>query len=313
MVKNHKYDIAISFLAADEPLAVQVADALAPLNVFVFSKKQEQLAGTDGVESFREIFRNEALVSLVLYRRPWGETPWTRVEETAIKDSCLASGWSHLMFVRLEQDGGIPKWVPDSYLYMDFQTFGLSDLVGAVKAKLAGLGVDLKPPSAAERAVRAAKAERFQEETKTLLRSGAQIFYEACSQLFEATQEKLAEVRERTGWTIYSGFERDEFVASVDGASVATYARELYANTASDAYLSLGIFRGRVLTNGERRKGLHLWEEPKRVSSRKLVLDRVPEADWCWKLDGGEPKSVDAAAEALVHQLLDARERFKRA
>ncbi len=146
-----EYDVAISFLAADEPLALRVAEDLAPLNVFVYSKKQEELAGRDGVEAFREVFRSRARLALVLFRARWGETPWTRVEETAIRDRCLGDGWEHLMFVHLER-APKPKWVPDSKLYLDHQTFGIRDLIGATKARCAELGAELRPPSAAARA-----------------------------------------------------------------------------------------------------------------------------------------------------------------
>ena len=67
------------------------------LTCFVYSKRQEDLAGRDGVEAFREVFRHRNSLSVVLHREGWGETPWTRVEETAIRDRCLADGWRHLI------------------------------------------------------------------------------------------------------------------------------------------------------------------------------------------------------------------------
>jgi hypothetical protein len=84
---NKKFDVAISFLLKDEPLALQLHSRLSEIfDVFVYSKNQEELAGTDGLESFRQIFRHNSSLVVVLYRDEWGKTRWTRVEEAAIKD-----------------------------------------------------------------------------------------------------------------------------------------------------------------------------------------------------------------------------------
>ena len=49
--RPYKYDVAISFLAQDEPLAVQLADALRDrMTVFVYSEQQKELVGKDGLE-----------------------------------------------------------------------------------------------------------------------------------------------------------------------------------------------------------------------------------------------------------------------
>ena len=51
-----EYDVAFSFLADDEPLVVQIADQLRErYQVFLYSERQKELAGKDGVEQFSEI------------------------------------------------------------------------------------------------------------------------------------------------------------------------------------------------------------------------------------------------------------------
>lgn len=85
-----KYDVAISFLSEDEPIATALHARLSSgLTVFYYPRSQEELAGTDGLESMRQPFLDETRVAVVLYKERWGKTPWTRVEETAIKDGCL--------------------------------------------------------------------------------------------------------------------------------------------------------------------------------------------------------------------------------
>src|SRR5579859_2521122 len=108
-----KYDVALSFLSADEPTAGAIYDRLREgLEVFFFPRRQEALAGTDGLESMRTPFLNESRVVVVLYRAPWGKTPWTGVEETAIKEGCLKHGWHRLFFVVLDKTSTLPIWLP---------------------------------------------------------------------------------------------------------------------------------------------------------------------------------------------------------
>src|ERR1700730_1235352 len=98
---GRKYDVAISFVAQDEPLSLSVRDSLQPpLAVFVYSKAQEQLAGRDGIEAFRIVFREQAQLVVILYRQGWGETPWTRVESLAIEEFAHENGWERVMVVR---------------------------------------------------------------------------------------------------------------------------------------------------------------------------------------------------------------------
>src|SRR6266481_1778397 len=95
-----KYDVAISFLARDEGVAGALNDLLAEgLRVFFFHHEQEELAGTNGLESMRQPFSTARIV-VVLYREPWGNTNWTRVEQAAITDRFLKEGWDWLLFVQ---------------------------------------------------------------------------------------------------------------------------------------------------------------------------------------------------------------------
>src|SRR5438105_10121982 len=76
MGDDYKYDVAISFLSRDESLAREIAEQLAPLRVFVYSKAQGEVAGREGIATFRTVFRELARVALVLFRTGWGLTDW---------------------------------------------------------------------------------------------------------------------------------------------------------------------------------------------------------------------------------------------
>jgi hypothetical protein len=85
--EQYDYDVAFSFLAGDESVATQLNDLLQDrLKTFLYSKRQGEIAGTDGEKSFNLVFGEKSRLVVVLYRAGWGETPWTRIEETAIRN-----------------------------------------------------------------------------------------------------------------------------------------------------------------------------------------------------------------------------------
>jgi hypothetical protein len=115
------------------------------------------LAGTDGLESMRTPFFEESRIVVVLYREPWGETPWTRVEQTAIKDSCLEYGWQQFFFLMLDKTSPPPKWLPHTHVRFNYADFGLEQAIGAIKARVKECGGVTTPLTALKRAELAKK------------------------------------------------------------------------------------------------------------------------------------------------------------
>jgi hypothetical protein len=136
-IAQPKYDVALSFLSTDKPTAAALRDRLSEgLEVFFFPRKQEELAGTDGLESMRIPFLKDSRILVVLYREPWGKTPWTGVEQTAIEESCLNNGWHRLFFIVLDKTSTLPIWLPLTHVRFNYADFGLEQAVGAIKARV---------------------------------------------------------------------------------------------------------------------------------------------------------------------------------
>lgn len=80
---EYEYDVAISFLSRDEGLARELRDHLSPtLRVFLYTHRQQEIAGTDGLVTFRNTFRDISRLAVVLFRTGWGETSWMSVLKT---------------------------------------------------------------------------------------------------------------------------------------------------------------------------------------------------------------------------------------
>ena len=278
-----RWDVAISFASKDEAVAIALREALQPpYRVFVYSKAQEHLAGRDGIEAFRAVFRERATLIVVLFRSPWGETPFTRVEKIAIEEFVLESGWEHLLFVQVGVSDAIPKWVPRPHLYLDLVRFSMPDLVGAIKLRLAELGTEARVPTPAERAVMQEKRRRFDAETVELLRRPV-TFETAANELIEAIGAQAAAVAQ--------------------GQSLRVVSMRRYLNSLDDCYLHVLEYDG-PLTIAE--PGQRYWtiDEPRPSRTHKVAPRRLPELGWCWKV-GERVLPPSAAAAEIMRLLLD--------
>ncbi len=169
--KKFAYGVAISFLSEDENLAQTIAHKLKEnLKVFVYSEQQKEIAGKDGVETFTNLFQSDARVVVILYREGWGKTKWTRVEETAIKDRFLNTGWDFLIVILLEPPQ-TPVWLPDSRLWFDINTFGIDEAVGVIKAQVLKEGGEVIVETFLDQADRQNEELEMLENRKKILES----------------------------------------------------------------------------------------------------------------------------------------------
>jgi hypothetical protein len=116
---DYEYDLAISFVAKDESLATDLADQFEErLRIFLYSRKQDKLGGTDGEQTFNEVFAKQSRLVVVLYREGWGKTPWTRIEVTAIRNRAFDEGYYFVLFIPLDGKPSVPKWLPRTQLWI---------------------------------------------------------------------------------------------------------------------------------------------------------------------------------------------------
>jgi hypothetical protein len=183
-----RYDVGLSFLAEDEPLAQELADTLQEsLRVFIYSKQQESLAGKDGEEVFSRVFGHEARIVAVLYRQRWGETPWTRIEETAIRNRAFDKGYDFATFVPLEQPVALPEWLPKSRIWLDLARWGVQGAAAVLEARAREAGSTPHTETAVEVAHRKQREIERAERRKGVLESseGVRLATTALIQLFK--------------------------------------------------------------------------------------------------------------------------------
>lgn len=171
-----KYDVAFSFLHKDEIIAFQVNDLIQDrLETFIYSKKQEELVGTDGEIKFNDVFFKDSRIVVVLYREGWGQTPWTRIEETAIKNRAFESGWDFLLLVNLDTTSKLPAWIPKPYIWHDFERWKPEGLPPIIEYRVKQAGGHSRPESIEDKAKRFRRLKIAVEERNDFLKYGAAI------------------------------------------------------------------------------------------------------------------------------------------
>jgi len=230
---SESYDVAVSFLQRDEPLALEIHSKLSEsFSIFVYSKNQEELAGTDGLEAFREVFRRTARLVVVLYREGWGKTRWTRVEEAAIKDRFLDEGWEWLLFVTLD-DARPPKWLPDSEIRLSYTQYGLEQLLGAIKLRAQKVGAELRTESALDRAARLEKTSAARAERERLLlekgSQSAQLEFKELADYMTGNAEQIA--KNLTTLKIETTFDGHEYMLRTEQVGMNVFLHQAHPVT----------------------------------------------------------------------------------
>jgi hypothetical protein len=307
-----KYDVAISFLAKDEVIAKELYGRLSEvLKVFYFPHNQEDLVGTNGLESMRLPFFDSRVV-VVLYREPWGKTPWTGVEETAIQERCLKQGWPGLMFVDLDRTSVTPKWVPMTHVRFGMQAYGMEGLVGAIKARVQEHGGKLVPVDAITEMARVQRERKFLSDREALMRDRRWIEGTVHASITRSLDDVIALMQKANadhGFDIVGRADGRACVLRSGFVSLGINWHQPIFNRVEDdpnhgeCYMRVSEFSGTVLLPGERGWVMH---QPTELRRHKFKLDVSETRELIWKESG--KKSIIAApmlADRIMRIFLD--------
>lgn len=302
---QYKYDIALSFLARDESIAKDIYNRLKDrYNVFIYSEQQKALAGKDGEAAFKQVFESEAKLVVVLYRPEWGSTPWTRMEETGIRDRAYKFGYGFTTFVALTDTPQVPDWFPKQRLYVGYERFGLDTVVTVIDARAQEAEIPSRELSVVEQAQLLQKRRLFEDGRKSFLSSRDGIVAAQASEaevrgLVESRFKELAQAAPALNIKILTNDEQLGITGI--GPSLMAWYSQVYGNTLDGSKFKVGLF-----TQGPPMKHLRYYDEPQQISSMELYFDRTEDHPTCWRFNG-RYYSKEQAAELIVKFWLDAQ------
>jgi len=281
------------------------------LSVFYFPRNQEELAGTDGLESMRQPFFADSRITVVLYREDWGKTPWTRVEATAITDSCLKRGWNHLFFVSLDSDAALPIWLPQTHVRLNYESFGLEQAVGAIKARVQEHGGELVPATALAHArVVHAEAERLRrkEELFQSQRWISDSVLPSVAELFGEVVRLTKAINTETGLQLRAN--SDARHCGITDGRVTTHAAWSQEYSNRIGHIKLADFETFVGIPGDTTRFV-IGNIPSAVDVFEIRPDLSVAGELCWtdERNPSQQMSFIGAADFIVRQFLDLHRR----
>ena len=283
---EYKYDVAFSFLAQDEALATELNDLLQDrVRTFLYSKKQGEIGGTDGEKSFNAAFGEEARLVVVLYRKGWGETPWTRIEETALRNRAFEHGYDFVKFIPLDDPPDVPKWLPRTQLWVGLRRWGVSGAATVIEARVEELGGEPHEETVTERAARLDRSLKFQEKRKNFLNSeeGVRAAKEEFEALYKELGQLVASVKESaSSFSFTLKRERFQIVVIGPGSSLSIDWQYHALNNLDNARLDVSIWNTHPPFPGI----WHPFEDPKKLRNQRFTFDLLPNEQHCWKLSG---------------------------
>lgn len=298
-------DVAISFVNQDLAVASALRDSLGEsLEVFVYSSRQDEVAGTDGLETFREVFRHRAKLVVILLRDTWGKTPWTRVEMEAVTDRFLKEGPSFL-FVIMMDDAVPPPWLPDKLIRFSFKDFGLEQAVGAIKARALEQGSAIAPPSAAFLAKRSEERARFGRERERLFRTteGVQHAESEARRLMKIVEAYVDDALQAAP-SLGAEFGAAETCCVLKTAHVAVrlaYSNRVM-NVLDEAELELLELQGSVILPGQ---NAYYRRHPQELAKWSWKPDVAPDKGWCWRGDNDVLSTSEEVADRLIRAFFE--------
>ncbi len=303
----YQYDVAYSFMAQDEAIAAELDELLrGRISTFLYSKRQENIAGTDGEKSFNAVFSEQARLVVVLYRTGWGGTPWTRIEETAIRNRAYEEGYDFVIFIPLDSPPTVPRWLPRTRLWIGLNRWGVSGAASAIESRIQELGGEPHEESVIDKAARIEAQIKFLETRTKFLRSieGVAAASALFSQLKDAIKDEIEQVNLASptfGFT--AKYQAGKFIIIGRGPGLSVQWTYHYANSLQDAFLNVALWNGHPPWSGLSDIGQNHQHELER---KQFEFDIKPDGNHCWKstvTPNPSYSSKELASQLLIYCL----------
>jgi hypothetical protein len=305
-----KYDIAFSFVKEDEGLATQINDLVQDrYRTFLYSKAQDQLVGTDGEKTFNAVFGEEARTVAVLLRPEWGQTSWTRIEETAIRNRAYSQGYDFATFI-VTAPRTPPEWLPKTCIWYDLERFGLNGAATLLERRVQERGGIVVQETLADRVARLQRAQDFNQQREAFQRSyeGVKAAQEAHRRLvddFKANRELLHRAGCRIQDIAYGGITMlvgkgvvltgKDVVLTGKGVVLTVRAHFPIVNSLENTELVVEFYDG-----VPRLPGLLVFEDPRTLKTWRFKFELVGPDRTAW-VGQGHAHAPEAAEFLLKH------------
>ena len=304
--KDFEFDVAFSFGWKDEAFANRLHDLLqGRLTSFLYSKQQEMLAGTDGEQRFNEVFGSKAKLVVVLFREAWGKTPFTRFEETAIRNRAFSEGYDFTIFIPMDESEKqkVPPWLPKNRLYVGLDRWGIDGAATAIEARFSELGGVVRKETIDDLAAKAARVLDFRRQRETHLGSDGGV--SAQGQAYEVLKARLLTAVEKLKVALPGINLVEKHIGNPGGAilflsnpvAMSVNWNLRYGNTLTEAHLEATLWEGHPPW-----PGIKTFEEPRKLATLQFNPDLMTDGRAGWKATQNQqgPVNSEGATDEIL-------------
>lgn len=284
----YKYDVAISLLAEDLDYAKELEAEIRKVvrgEVFLYARRQEPLAiAGELLEEFTRVFRDQARVVLVLFRPRWGSTPYTSIEQEALRSRrTRTTSFRFALVVSADSSGPrSPDWYPASELVMDPENFSADAVARVVAARVEDAGGKTGPESLEDRQLRLQQEQLRREELEQrLVHEGPKQIEAEARLLFGVLKQRAEELTGR-GNEPLEFQERDRTcVVRYRWPALVVAWRRQWANSLDGADLSVSVRTVDPFARGHRDE--QLLPEDRAVVAARFEIGLDETGVWGWR------------------------------
>jgi hypothetical protein len=169
---DYKNDVAFSFVVEDDQLAHKINDLLIDrFSTYLYSKNIDETINKDGIEKFKSIFKKDSRIVVLLFRKKYGKTKWTSVEEDAIKERYLDGDKNFLFLIIVEDKVDLPVWIPENRIYCDLTKHSIEKIASYIEYRIHETGGKENPESFSDIIKRINRKDEFKKKKEAYLGS----------------------------------------------------------------------------------------------------------------------------------------------
>lgn len=249
MTDTFKYDVAFSFSADKEDIAEKLYSLLKDrINCFIYFDQQKELAGSDGEAKFNSVFQSEARLVVIILSKTWGQTKWTKIEETAIRNRGFENGYDFAIVIPADKDVSIPVWLPKNRIWINIERWNLESAAISIETRVIEFNGQIKTEGTIQKAKRLQSELEKTNSKKAVINSveGVNIFNSEVERINVYAREKVEEFKkELPEWNLHILRHNDGGVLIRSYNHCLIFSPIPYAtNTAEGAQIRIQVWRG---------------------------------------------------------------------
>ncbi|MGH9895703.1 MAG: hypothetical protein ACREA0_27710, partial [bacterium] len=208
------------------------------MKTFIYPERQKELAGTDGEETFGEVFGEEARLA-VFYTDPNGARQnGPELSRPQSAERGFEHGYSFAKFIPLGEPPEVPPWLPPTQVWIGLKRFGIEAAAAVIEARIAELGGQPHQETVEEYAARLERSIQFEaRREKFQWDEGVQAAKQEVTKLKQALESRSVTVRKASSIQLSVIQARDSVYLIGLGRALEILWRQESGNHLDGAYL----------------------------------------------------------------------------